>query len=609
MFKRIAYTVTDALLISIALSVAFLLRFGMAISPFQVKLLVLLLPLVIAVKITAFFVSNFYGQLWCYASMKEGLRLLRGVSVASLVLGLLVLTQDMRLSAAILLNDWLLTLLLVGGSRFLVRAKADFASAIAAKGLGNKQRNAVIVGAGQAGSALIKQLQLYPKKGYVAVALLDDDPAKKGLMVHGVEVIGNTSMIPGAVASHAADEVILAIPSASLQTKRRLALQCSEVGIPCKTVPDIAQLVDGKANLLQIQEVCVKELLGRKETILDLNLTIGSQKGKTILVTGAAGSIGSEICRQALELEPKMVIGADISENGLYLLEEEIYPRLNGDKINFEARVVDIKSKRAVERLFETYSPDIIFHAAAYKHVPMMERHLLEAIENNFLGTQTMIEAAERHGAERFALISTDKAVSPASYMGLSKHLAERAIKTAAQRSQKTEFIAVRFGNVIGSNGSVIPKFKRQIRDGQPITVTHPNMTRYFMTIHEAVYLVMHAAAMGSSGEILILDVGEPVRIIDLARSMIKLSGLEPEKDIPIKITGLRPGEKLYEQLTAEDESVCMTGHPKIFRVIGNAGDQILEDEFFDELKVLVRAGNEHRLHDFLLKDRTSRAA
>lgn len=608
MIKRISYAISDTLLASTALGVAYLLHFSPALSPQQVELLILLLPLVIVVKITTFFLTDFYSQLWCYASMKEGLRLLTGVTAASLVLGLFVGTDLLHLPTAILFDDWLLTLFLVGGSRFIVRMKADFKSTLATRARASKQSHAVIVGAGQAGSALIKQLQLYPKKGYTAIALLDDDPAKKGLMVHGVKVIGNTSMIPGAVASQAADEVILAIPSATLHTKRRLAMECAEIGIPCKTVPDIAQLVDGKASLLQIEDVSFNELLGRKETVFDLSSAIGSYKGKTILVTGAAGSIGSEICRQALELEPRLLIGIDISENGLYMLEEEVYPRLNGGKINFETRVVDVKNGCAVDRLFERYSPEIVLHAAAYKHVPMMERHLVEAIENNLLGTQTMIETAKRHGSERFALISTDKAVNPASYMGLSKHLAERAIRTAALRSRRTKFIAVRFGNVIGSNGSVIPKFKRQIRDGQPITVTHPNMTRYLMTIYEAVHLVMHATAMGNGGEILILDVGEPVRIIDLARSMIKLSGLEPEKDIPIKITGLRPGEKLYEELTSEDESVGTTRHPKIFKVVAN-DDRLLEDGFLDELKVLVGEGNEHGLRDFLLKNRAPRAA
>jgi len=608
-FKKVAFTATDALLAGVALSAAFLFRFGTDMGPVQIRPLAVLLPLVIAVKIVVFVLLNFYSQLWRYASMKEGLRLLYGVTAASLLVALLAPVQQPRIPLTILFNDWLLTLLLVGGSRFLIRVRFDFTSARAAKELAGKQRRAVVVGAGQAGSALIKQLQLYPKKGYTVVALLDDDPAKKGLMVHGVRVAGSTSMMPGAVANHTADEVILAIPSATHQIKRRLALQCAEVGIPCKTVPDIAQLVDGKASLLQIQEVNMKKLLGRKETLLDFSGAIRSLKGKTILVTGAAGSIGSEICRQALELEPKMVIGVDISENGLYLLEEEIYPRLNGHKLNFEARVVDVKSGHAVERLFATYSPDIVFHAAAYKHVPMMERHLLEAIENNLLGTQTLIEAAQRHNAERFTLISTDKAVNPANYMGLSKQLSEKAIKTAARQSTQTKFMAVRFGNVIGSNGSVIPKFKRQISDGQPITVTHPGMTRYFMTIQEAVYLVIHAAAMGNGGEILILDVGEPVRIIDLARSMITLSGLEPEKDIPIKITGLRPGEKLYEQLTAEDESVGGTEHPKIFQVIGNANDQLLGDGFFDELKAIIASGNERKLRECLSKDRTARAA
>lgn len=593
-FKQLIYLVADALLVTIALLAAFLLRFGLDMPPSYIQEFVFLLLLAILIKLTVFHIFGFHSQLWQYASLKEGLRLFKGISTASLLLlGALFFAQQTGIPRAVLVIDWFLTLGLVGGGYFFIRVRNELFSSAAAKGV--EQKRVLIIGAGEAGSSLVRQMQHHPEKGYRPIAFLDDNPSKKGLMIHGIKVVGSSRAIPSIIADYPADEVIMAIPSAANQERRRIALECKEIGILCKTVPDIVELVDGKVNLSQIREIDIKELLGRKEVEIDLKNAVDCYRGRTILITGAAGSIGSELCRQAVALEPALVIATDISENGLYHLEEEMFSWLNGNKGIFEIHIMDVRDRRAVDRIFKLYKPEVIFHAAAYKHVPMMERHTLEAMQNNFLGTRVMIDAARRHNAERFVFISTDKAVNPTSIMGLSKQLGEKSIKVAASNASNTKFMAVRFGNVLGSNGSVIPKFKRQISSKEAVTITHPDITRYFMTIHEAVHLVIQATAIGGGGDIFVLNMGEPVKITDLARSMIQLFGFEPEKDIPIVYTGLRPGEKLYEELFAENEVVNNTPHPKIYEVVDDF-NKIATTELLNELESIIQEGDDREL-------------
>lgn len=596
--KQLIYVIVDIVLIIVALVFASLLRFGMGIPSHHFPILSYLIPLAVVTKIAVFYLFGFYSQLWRYASLKEGFRLFKGISIASLIiLGALFFFQRFATPRGVLAIDWLLTLLFIGSSRFIIRAKDDIFSSSTLSY--ENQKKVIVVGAGEAGSTLVKHMQRHPDKGYKPVAFLDDNQSKIGHMIHGVKVVGNTRSIPSIIADYPIDEIVLAMPSAKSQERKRVALECKELGIPCKTVPDISELVDGEESLLQIREINIKELLGRKEVEIDLKEVIDCYKGKIILITGAAGSIGSELCRQITSLEPKKVIAADISENGLYHLGEEMQSWLEESKDLFEARIMDVRDKKAVDRIFIDYRPDIVFHAAAYKHVPIMEDHPIEAMENNFLGTRVMIEAANRHNAERFVFVSTDKAVKPTSMMGLSKQLCELAIKVASSNTDNTKFMAVRFGNVLGSNGSVIPKFKRQIANREPVTVTHPDITRYFMTIHEAVHLVIQATPMGNGGEIFVLNMGEPILIADLAKSMIRLFGLEPDKDIPIIYTGLRPGEKLYEELFAEDEVVNKTGHPKIFEVLGDH-DKMAGAAFLNELETAIKRGDKHGLVNFL---------
>ncbi len=598
--KQPVFLVIDVFLVVMALFLSFLLRFGMDIPSTYVNVLLSILPLAIATKIPIFYIFGFYNQLWQYASLKEVLRLFRGISSSSLVfLVILFFTRQLGIPRAVLAIDWLLTLSIVGGSYFIIRARKDLFPTFNFAIKDVRQRRAIIIGAGDAGNMLAKQMQSNPEIGYLPVAFLDDDPSKIGLMIHGVAVDGNTKAISAAVSKYHADEVILAIPSAALKEKRRIALSCQEIGFSCKTVPDFSRLVRGEEDILQIRDIDPKELLGRKEVEIDLRDVIGCYTNRTILITGAAGSIGSEICRQVIDLKPAQVIATDIYENGLYHIEEEIKGLVNGNGRIFDIHIMDVRDQQAVDRIFDLYKPNIIFHAAAYKHVPMMEKHPLEAMENNVLGTEQMIKAAKHHGCERFIFVSTDKAVNPTSIMGLSKQFGEKAIKLASSETNTTKFMAVRFGNVLGSNGSVIPKFKRQIKNGEPITVTHEDITRYFMTIQEAVYLVTQAAAIGNGGEIFVLDMGDPVRILDLARSMVKLAGFEPGADIPITITGLRPGEKLFEELFNEDEVVDKTMHPQINLAFGNFNKAQVQ-QILDELHGLISAGNELKLIDFL---------
>lgn len=597
-FRQLAYLPVDIVLVTVSLLVAFFLRFGTDIPRMYFDFFLLLLPIAILIKITVFYLFDFYSQLWKYASLREGLQLLRGVSVASLILlGAPFFIQRVGVPWAVLVIDWLLTLGLIGSSRFATRAKKDFFSG-PSKAKNLEQKKVIIVGAGEAGSVLVRHMQRHPDGGYRPIAFLDDEPAKYGLMVHGIKVVGNTRMIPKVIADFPVDELVLAMPSASSQDKKRIALECKEIGIPCKTVPDLSELVDGEASILQIRDIDPRELLGRKEVEIDLGETAECYSQKTILVTGAAGSIGSELCRQAVLLKPARTVAVDISENGLYHLEEEMAAWLNSGDI-FETHIMDVRDQNAVERVFEWFRPQVVFHAAAYKHVPIMEKHPIEAMENNFLGTRVMIAAAKRHSCERFVFVSTDKAVNPTSIMGLSKHFGEQSIKVAASEESGTKFMAVRFGNVLGSNGSVIPKFKRQISNGEAVTVTHPDITRYFMTIHEAVHLVIQATAMGKGGEIFVINMGEPIRIIDLARSMIRLSGFEPEKDIPIKFIGLRPGEKMYEELYAADETVNGTKHPQIFEVLSEF-DSTATAFKLNELENSVKEKDAAKLLDFI---------
>ena len=430
----------------------------------------------------------------------------------------------------------------------------------------SKKRRIMVVGAGDTGSSLIKSMKkvgsLYP------VVAIDDDPKKHGMRVCDVPVVGGREEIAAAAKKYRIEEIIIAIPSGKDSEKIGIASICRSTGLKTSTVPSLYELASGKANVNQIREVTPQELLGRSEKLIDGNDIFGYIEGKVVMVTGGGGSIGSELCRQITNYNPRMLIVFDIYENNAYELQMELKRRL--PQLKLEVLIGSVRDRKRLEEVFSKYNPKVVFHAAAHKHVPLMEDSPNEAIKNNVYGTFNVADMCEKYAAERFVLISTDKAVNPTNVMGASKRLAEMVMQRMAHRQKKrqgrkTIYAAVRFGNVLGSNGSVIPLFKRQIREGGPVTVTHPEINRFFMTIPEAVQLVMQAGALANGGEIFILDMGEPVKIVDLARNLIELSGYRPDVDIKIEFSGLRPGEKMYEELLLDKQRHTATKHDKIY--------------------------------------------
>jgi FlaA1/EpsC-like NDP-sugar epimerase len=425
-----------------------------------------------------------------------------------------------------------------------------------------KLKKFLIIGAGNAGEALLREIHRMPVEQYDVIGFIDDDPAKQGMSIHGIPVLGGVDQLPQICKEQEIDEIAIAMPSATAKQMRRVVQICEGAKIRFRTVPSVADIASGKFRVSQIRDVDINDLLGREAIQLDLDMIEQYIKGKVILVTGAGGSIGSEMCRQVCYFAPKHLLLLEQAENALFFIDRDL--RANFPQVSMELLICDITDKKRVEQIFERFKPEVVIHAAAHKHVPLMEANPGEAIKNNVVGTKTVADAADRFGAGSFVMISTDKAVNPTSIMGSSKRIAELYIQDLGKTS-KTHFVTVRFGNVLGSNGSVVPIFKNQIAAGGPVTVTHPEMRRYFMTIPEASQLVLQAAAMGKKGgEIFVLDMGEPVKIVDLAKELITLSGFRPGEDIEIIFTGTRPGEKLFEELSIKGEDMVPTRHPKI---------------------------------------------
>jgi FlaA1/EpsC-like NDP-sugar epimerase len=428
----------------------------------------------------------------------------------------------------------------------------------------NRQRTRVlIVGAGDAGAMIARELQHRYYDSKQLVGFIDDDRSKHNHILFGVKIFGNRKAIRKVVANYRIQEIIIALPSASGKQLRRIIYECKKTNCEVKILPGLYELIDGKVSIQQVRNVDLEDLLRRESVKLDIARITGYLTGKTVLVTGAGGSIGSELCRQIAALSPKNLILLGKGENSIYEIHRELlekYPILQ-----IEPVIADVRDRERIERIFDYYHPQVIFHAAAHKHVPLMELQPDEAVRNNIFGTKNLVEAADEFGAEMFIFISTDKAVNPTSVMGVTKRVAELILQNMNQNS-KTIYAAVRFGNVLGSRGSVVPLFKKQIAKGGPVTITHPDMKRYFMTIPEAVQLVLQAGSMARGGEVFVLDMGEPVKIVDMVCDLIKLSGLEPDIDIAIRYTGLRSGEKLFEELLTAEEGTTATHHQKIYQ-------------------------------------------
>jgi FlaA1/EpsC-like NDP-sugar epimerase len=579
----------DVGLVAAAWWLAFYFRFDGNVPPRYERLFAATVAIVIVLKLAVFVAMRFYTKWWRFTSLRDLQAIVLAAAVSSLIVTA-VLSQwrpgeVVPVPRGVLVFDLVLTLTFIGGARFVVRSVIERPprSELVSSG-----REVLICGAGDAGNTLLREMKRNRELGYTPVGLIDDDPRKRRLRVHGTRVRGTRADLARVLKEIHVDEVIIAMPSAPGRVRQEIVEVCRQAGVPCATLPGLPELITGEVTVSQLREVRVEDVLGRAPVEIDFARVARYLNGRSVLVTGAGGSIGRELCRQVAAIGARRLIMVDHAENNLF--EVDMALRDRGHSGMLVPVIADCKDEAAMERVFATERPEIVFHAAAYKHVPMMELNPLQAIANNAIGTAVLADLSERYAVDRFCLISTDKAVEPTTVMGASKALAERLIESRGATSH-TRFAAVRFGNVLGSSGSVLPIFQRQIEQGGPVTVTHAEMTRYFMTIPEAVQLVIEATGIADGGDIFVLDMGEPVRIMDLAERMIELSGHRPGRDIAIEVVGIRPGEKLHEELFNVDEEVIPTRYGKIRRATRPAIDPAHLSRGLDELRRRVAEG------------------
>jgi FlaA1/EpsC-like NDP-sugar epimerase len=581
----------DACLVAAAWYLAFWFRFEDGLPGGYDRLFHSTIWIVVPIKVAVFVLFGLYSHWWRYVSLRDMWAVLQGALVATIVAELAVYlihpVPGFRVPRSVFALDLLFTIGFIAGARLLTRTVLERPGP---RGLVARGKEVLIVGAGDAGQLIVREMLRSPL-AYTPVGLIDDDPRKRHLRLHGIRVLGSTAELPSILEDVKPDEVAIAIPSAAGEVRLRVVTACRDVRIPVKTLPSVNELISGDLHLArQLREVQVEDILGREAIRLDLERISSSIEGKTVLITGAGGSIGSELCRQIAAVGAGRLVLVEHSENALFEIERELL-----HERGFTAAVpvlADAKNATKLRQVFERYRPAVVFHAAAYKHVPLVEANPIEAVRNNVFATQAVSEVSAEHEVETFVLVSTDKAVNPKNVLGQTKLLCEWLVHNAGLRGAGTTFLAVRFGNVLASSGSVIPLFRRQIARGGPVTVTHPEMTRYFMTIPEAAQLIVQAGAIGESGDVFVLDMGEPVKIVDLASNMIRLSGREPGRDIAIEFIGARPGEKLHEELWADGEQAEPTVHPKIFRASAQNVDPVWLDEQLGELGQLVESGD-----------------
>lgn len=546
-------------IIGVAL-ISLLIRFDGYITSYYMQQMVDALPIMVISYIVMLLSMHLYTRIWRYAGMREMVAVLIATTLGAGLFYTGMYVFDKSLPRSIYLISWILSTGVIGIGRMVLH--------YIAMRYGGKQStdadmvNTLIIGAGDAGATIAREIERYHKRSRKVIGFIDDDEAKFNRLMGGVRILGNRHDIPSIVKENKVKEIIIAMPSVTRNEIRNIMEICSPLKCKVNTLPGMYQLLDDEVLVSHLHPVSIEDLLERDEVRLDMEIVEHYIRDKVVLVTGAGGSIGSEICRQIMRVGPKMLLLLGHGENSIYLINQELKNIYKDGPII--PIIADIRDKQQLDQIFTQYNPQVVFHAAAHKHVPLMEIQPMAAVLNNIYGTRNVADVAGRHGVERFVMISTDKAVNPTSVMGATKRVAEKVI-ISMNDTYDTKYITVRFGNVLGSRGSVIPLFKKQIEAGGPVTVTDPEMTRYFMTIPEASQLVLQAGAMGKGGEVFLLDMGEPVKIIDLARNMIRLSGLEPDKDIHIKITGLRPGEKKYEELLTSEEGTNRTNHTKIF--------------------------------------------
>ncbi len=598
----------DMVLIVMSVLASFALRLDVGpVFSFYLPSALTMVAIAFLVKPVVYYFFGLYRRYWVYASLRELRLIFIATLAASAVVGVLVVLIrslggfSVGFPRSVIGIDWLLSLFSVGGLRIVIRLLAESGQVSQkADGLLGRKR-VVIAGAGDAGVLVLREMQRNPQLHMAPVAFIDDDPEKKGMEIHGIRVMGGLESVIEVVQRTIADEVVIAIPTAPGHVVRLLTEECRAKGIPFRTMPGIYELIGGKVSVSRLREVDIDDLLRREPAALDDEAVGRTLSGRKVLVTGAGGSIGLELCRQVARWNPAQLILLGHGENSIF--EALLDIRADNPALSILPIIADVRDVDRIHAIFNDLHPDVIFHAAAHKHVSLMEINVEEAVTNNVLGTKNVVEAAIACGTSRLVLISTDKAVTPKSVMGATKRVAEMIVRDAANRTGRN-FVTVRFGNVLGSRGSIVPIFRRQIASGGPITITHPEMRRFFMTIPESVHLVLQAASMGSAGDLFVLKMGEQIRIVDLAEDLIRLSGLEPGKDIKIEYTGIRPGEKLSEALWDDGLIYSDTDHPDIVKVDENGYlERPALEAMIDELVRLAEEGDSSAIVG-LLKER-----
>ncbi len=567
----------DSLLIGLAYFLAYLLRFEWNLPGGEINNFTSSLPYIILAKLFIFYVFGLYRGMWRYTSFIDILNILKAsiISSAFIILIILFLYRFRGFSRSVFVIDSFLTFVFISGVRlsirlFLLKKGLRFIfikEPLFFKPTKHKKKKLLIIGAGDAGEKILREIIDNPRIEYKVVGFLDDEPRKLGMRIHGIPVLGTVNELQDFARKGMVDEILIAIPSATAKQMRRIVEVCEATGLKYRTTPGIGELINGKISFKMVREVSYEDLLGREQVSIDVKEIGNYLKDKIVLVTGAGGSIGSELCRQISLFNPKDLILFDKTENNLFNIEMEL--RQMFPEIPISPILGDVQNKNYLDKVFSHYKPQVVFHAAAFKHVPIVELNPWEGVFNNIIGTRNIVEVSVQYGTERFVFISTDKAVRPASVMGATKKVGEMITRYYGEnhhcKSNRGRFVSVRFGNVIGSEGSVVHLFRKQIERLGPVTVTHPEVARYFMTISEACRLILQAGTMGDGGEVFILDMGSPIKIMDMARDLIKRSGFRPDVDIEIKVVGLRPGEKLQEELITEEEDIVHSPHKRIF--------------------------------------------
>jgi FlaA1/EpsC-like NDP-sugar epimerase len=597
--NRVLQVAADAVLVALAFFLAFQLRFLDEPHGWPHRYQVLFVQsvgFVVAGKLIVFAAFGLYQKWWRYVTGRDFLLIFRAVAVASAIMVVLFAVAKPfphTLPRAVEVTDFVLTLVLIAGARLAVRLIVERPS----RGARLPKHEVLVIGAGSGGQMVVRELQLNPNLGATAIGFIDDDPRKRGMRMLGLKVLGSTEEIAGILDETGPDEVVIAIPSAPGTLRGQVVAACREREIRVRTLPTVFELLRGGVQLnKQLREVRVEDVLGREPIVRELDRVGAYLHDRIVLVTGAGGSIGSELCRQIAQVKPRLLVMLDHAEDNLFEIDREMVEERHFT--NVESVLADCKEPHRMLEVMQRFKPDVVFHAAAYKHVPLMEANPLEAVRNNVIATRITAETAAASKVERFVLISTDKAVNPKTVMGASKAMTEWIVENAGHNHPGTRFASVRFGNVLASSGSVVPIFRSQIERGGPITVTHPEMTRYFMTIPEAVQLVIRAGDIGAGkGEVFVLDMGEPVKIVDLAHNMIRLAGFEPERDIAVEFTQPRPGEKLHEELFSDDEEPQPTAARRINRAVRQRPlDPDWVESTLNSLEALVLAGDEANL-------------